>query len=222
MFLKYFLLLHVVLLFWTFDYHYFTWIFSRAEAIVCTYNCFFLRFDFPPPAHIIYRQMVAVCHTSRCLCQRQVHTHTNAETSLPLTHTTNNVSLSPCHTTPGPTSLCPLSLPLHQHLPPSSLCVCVLIYMSVWCLMCVYWSVSAHTSPSPIWNMAVSARPVYLDSFLQQKTLVAADGRSSTTNISEKHSNGSRGKWRRHLMTFVDCTEDDDVPDHKRLCLLQE
>jgi len=56
--------------------------------------------------------------------------------------------------------------------------------------------------------MAVSAWLVYLDSFLWQKTLVAADGRSTTTNNSEKRATLT-GHWQnvRGLlsMTFVSC-----------------
>lgn len=114
----------------------------------------------------------------------------------------------------------PHSVPLACHFTTTSLlcgcvCVCVLIYMSMCALKCVYWSVCVceHTSPSPIWNMAVSAQSVYLDSSLQQKTLVAADGRSTTTNSSEtRRSNRSQVKWRRHALNDIcglhSCTVD--------------
>lgn len=41
----------------------------------CTYI-----FDLPPPAHIIYRQLVAACHTSRCLSLPSTHPHIHPHT----------------------------------------------------------------------------------------------------------------------------------------------
>lgn len=164
---------------------------------------------------------MAACHTSRCLCHRQAcahtHTHTHTETSLLLTHTTDCVSLSPCHTTPGPTSLCPLSLPLHQHLPLSlplpSVCVCVYIHVRV------YWSVSAHTSLSHLKYGRVCLACI--------SWLVP-----SAENLGrcwwKKHHHKERSM---HSMTFVqsihallinDSQEKDAVPNRRRLCLSQE
>ena len=112
---------------------------------------FFPGFDFPSPPHIIYRQLAAVCHTSRCLCHHaHTHTHTHTGTSLPLTHTLDNASLSPCHATHGSTSLCPLSLPLHQRLPPLRVCVCADIHVRVGLDVCVLECECAHLSLSPL------------------------------------------------------------------------
>lgn len=163
-------------------------LFDKWEVILSTFSSYFSGFDFAPPAHIIYRQMMAFCHTSRCLC----HTHTHITTLD--THNQQHVPV-PFVTLPlAP----PPSVPFACHITSTSLpplfCACVTIYMSVCALMGVYWTMSAHTSPSPIWNMAVSAWPVYLHSYLQQKTLVAPDGRSTPINNSVKHTTPT-GNW---------------------------
>lgn len=139
------------------------------------------------------------------------HRHTQTEASLPLTHTPDNVSLSPCHTTLGPASLCPRRLPLH-HRPRPARSVCADKHVRVCSYACVCRSVSAHTSPSAIWNTAVSARSVYLDSSAENlgrcrwKKQIASE---------TQHANRSQAKWPRHALDDIcglhACTADPSL-----------
>lgn len=141
-------------------------------------------FGFTSSTHIIYRQMVTLCHTSKVLVSKpsaRAHTQTQTLTHHYPWHTTNIMSLSPCHTTLGPTSLCPFSLPLYRHLPSSPVCMCADIHVCLCRDLCVLDHKWAHF----VWNMAASVWPVFLYSFSLWKTLVT-DVRGTTTNNSQK------------------------------------
>lgn len=185
-------------------------ILSKSEAVVwCALLIVFFRLELFFLQHTLFTGRWWLSATPQGACVNAKHTHTHWNITILDTHSQQHVPVPLSHH-PWPhltLSSSPATLPA----PPSFLCVCMcsaLRYMSVWALMCVYWSVSAHMSPSPIWNMAVSAQSVYLDSFLRQETLVAADGRSNTTNSSEKHDSLTRHRQNekgRHAKVFELC-----------------
>lgn len=171
--------------------------------------------------HAVFTCSWCLSATPQGVCQWQVHTHTH-QTSLPLTPST--VSPSPCQTSHGPASL-PLLGPPLLHLFPLSACADKQV--SVHRGACARPSVRRkHTHFPPPWNMAVSSRSVYLDSSLQEETLVEADGRSTATNRPEKwRSNRSHRQHKEYCITFVEYThthlaEWNIAPSDQRFYLL--
>lgn len=152
------------------------------------------------------------------------------------THTHTQPTACPCPLVTQPLAP-PHCVPLACHftttaLPPSSVRVCVLIYMSVFC---VYWSASAHTSPAPrleIWlclpGLYILTRP------FSRKPWSPLMEEAPATNSSEtRHSNRSQAKWRRHALSDIcgtalmhcwSITHDGRMlhQNRKRLCLLHD
>lgn len=167
------------------------------EATAHTRNCFLRVLTF-----LLRRTLFTgswwLSATPQGVCVTAKHTHT---------HTTDSLSLSPRHTTLGPTSLCPLSLPLHHNLPPSFLCrrvcVCADIHVRVVCVCIGVWVRTRLPRPHlEIWlclpGLYILTRP------FSRKPWSPLMEEAPATNSSEtRHSNRSQAKWRRHALNDI-------------------